>query len=82
MPNVSARHVPQPEEVNAVVLEAIDRLAGAHLALRAFGFLLGQTEELGDKVNGYYLACLIAPHVAEVSTALEDLTNISVSPTH
>lgn len=83
MSKAFVRPLPSSEQINAAVNEAIDRLAAAHMALRAFCFMLNVTEELGDRVSGSYLTCLIQPHVAEVAAALDELIAVSIdSPTH
>lgn len=73
----NVREKASPESIDAAVKEAIDRLAAAHMAMRAFCFMLELTEGLGDMVTGAHLTCLIKPHVTEVGDALNALIAVS-----
>lgn len=80
MSEASARPAPQPEEVFAVLNEAIDRLSLARRALAGFLDLLNGYDNMGA-LRAERLSCLIAPHVAEVDAALDELHSIHVLPT-
>lgn len=68
----SGLHVVEQNPIN----EAIARLDHTYMALRAFRYMLGLTEDLDGRISGAHLACLIDPHIGEIGAATDELRSL------